>query len=217
MLTAIINQPEFSYFIIASLLLIIAPGPDILFLITQSLNHGAKAGFLTALGLASGNLIHTAAAAFGISAILQTSDVAFTSLKLIGTAYLLFLAYPLLISTNPQRSIHSTIKTNPTRASFYNKGLLLNILNPKIALFFLAFLPQFVPSTSTQQPIEIIFLGILFTVIVVIIFTSISLITAKTKKPLYISSINRNLFNRLTAVIFILLAVNLFLSSQPLV
>jgi threonine/homoserine/homoserine lactone efflux protein len=210
-----INQPEFSYFIIASLLLILAPGPDIIFLVTQSIKHGAKAGVLTALGLASGNLVHTAAAAFGISVIIQTSEIAFEGLKLLGTGYLLYLAYGLLTSNKSNRSNQNHVTPSNDRISFYKKGLLINVLNPKIALFFLAFLPQFVPSTSTQQPIDIIFLGILFTVMVIVIFGSISLITAKIKHIIHIKSASYNFFNKLTAIIFILLAINLFLSGQP--
>ena len=207
-----ISQPEFSYFIIASLLLIIAPGPDMIFLITQSFNNGSKAGFLTALGLASGNLIHTAAAALGVSLIIQTSEIAFTGLKYIGMAYLLYLAYQMIKSDNPSNQEQEIL--NCGYASFYKKGLLINVLNPKIALFFLAFLPQFVPSSSTQQHIDTIFLGILFTAMVVIIFGGISLLSARIKKTIHINSVSYKLFNWLTAIIFILLAVKLALLSQ---
>ncbi len=209
-----INHPELNYFIIVSLLLIIAPGPDLTFLITQSFNHGAKAGFLTALGLASGNLMHTVAAALGISVIMQTSEIAFTGLKYIGVSYLLYLAYQSLASFNPNKSNQHQETLNNGYTSFYKKGLLLNVLNPKIALFFLAFLPQFVPSTSTQQHFYIIFLGIIFTIMVVIIFGSISFLASRVNNTFHMNSISYKLFNRLTAITFILLAVNLFLSSQ---
>lgn len=208
-----IDQPEFSYFVITSLLLIIAPGPDIIFLITQSLNHGAKAGLLTALGLASGNLIHTTAAALGISLIIQTSEIAFTGLKYIGAGYLLYLAYKILTSSNTNNK--KPIDTNQRYTSFYTKGLLINTLNPKIALFFLAFLPQFIPSSSTQPHISIIFLGMVFATLVAIIFGSISIITARYKNITLIKSVNYKSINRLTAIIFILLAINLALSGPP--
>ena len=209
-----VNQPEFSYFIIASLLLIVAPGPDLTFLITQSFNHGAKAGILTALGLASGNLVHTAAAALGISVIIQASEIAFTGLKYAGVGYLLYLTYQSLTSFNPNSSNQNQKTLNNGYASFYKKGLLLNVLNPKIALFFLAFLPQFVPSTSTQQHYFIIFLGIIFTIMVVIIFGSISFLVSRVNNIIHINSVSYKLFNTITAVIFILLAVNLALSSR---
>jgi threonine/homoserine/homoserine lactone efflux protein len=208
-----INQPEFSYFIIASLLLIIAPGPDIIFLITQSLKHGSKAGFLTALGLASGNLIHTAAATLGISLIIQTSEIAFTSLKYIGVVYLLYLAHQALTSNRSSSQSQVTLKYR--YASFFKKGLLVNALNPKIALFFLAFLPQFVPPTSTQQHFDIIILGIIFSTMVAIIFGSISILAARINNTIHIKLINYKSFNWLVAIIFILLAFNLALSEQP--
>ncbi len=208
-----INQPEISYFIIASLLLIITPGPDIIFLITQSLNNGSKAGFLTALGLASGNLVHTAAAALGISLIIQTSEIAFTSLKYIGVGYLLYLAYQMLTSNNLSNLNQVKLKSGYT--SFYKKGLLINVLNPKIALFFLAFLPQFIPVSSTQQHIDIVFLGVLFATMVAIIFGSISLLAARIKNITHVKSISYKIFNKITATVFILLAFNLALSNQP--
>jgi threonine/homoserine/homoserine lactone efflux protein len=207
-----ISQPEFSYFIIASLLLIIAPGPDIIFLTTQSISNGPKAGFLTALGLASGNLVHTAAAAFGISVLVQTSTLAFNSLKFLGAAYLLYLAYQIITSDKSTNQQAITPADNPI--SFYRKGLLINVLNPKIALFFISFLPQFVPASSTHVHIDIIILGIVFTTLVILIFGSVGLLAGRIKQAININSVNYSYFNWIIAVIFIFLAINLALSSQ---
>lgn len=207
-----INQPEFAYFIIASVLLIIAPGPDIIFLITQSIRHGSKVGLFTALGLASGNLVHTAATALGISLLIQTSTLAFTSLKFIGAAYLIYLAYQMTTSNkapNQQQVIES-----PNNISFYRKGLLINVLNPKIALFFIAFLPQFIPTSSTHQHIDIIILGIIFAFMVILIFGSIGLFAGRIKNMIYLKPKSHAIFNRIIAFIFILLAINLLVSSQ---
>jgi threonine/homoserine/homoserine lactone efflux protein len=209
-----ISQPEFSYFIIASLLLILSPGPDIISLITQSFNYGAKAGFLTALGLASGNLVHTAAAALGVTIIIQTSEIAFASLKFIGVGYLLYLAYRLLSSCHLRSANKSQVKANNGYTSFYKTGLLINVLNPKIALLFLALLPQFVPSASTQQHLDIIFLGISFATMVAIIFGGISLLVPSINITTHLKSVSYNIFARVNAAIFILLAINLALSSQ---
>ncbi len=206
------SNPELGYFIIASLLLIIAPGPDIIFLITQSLNNGAKAGFLTALGLASGNLIHTAAAALGISVLIKTSTLTFTSLKFLGAAYLLYLAYSVITPDEPPDK--QFIAPSGREISFYKKGLFLNVLNPKISLFFLSFLPQFIPTSSTNQHIDIIFLGILFTIMVTIIFGGIGLLTGTVEQKFHMESLQFKFFNWVTAFIFILLAINLVLSSQ---
>lgn len=207
-----INQPELAYFIIASILLIIAPGPDIIFLITQSIRHGPKAGLFTALGLASGNLVHTAATALGISLLIQTSRLAFISLKFLGACYLLYLAYQIVTSNNSpdqQQTIES-----PSSISFYRKGLLINLLNPKIALFFIAFLPQFIPISSTHQHLDIIFLGILFSLMVTLIFGSIGLSAGKIKNIIHLEPKNHSIFNKLIAFVFVLLAINLLLSSQ---
>ncbi len=205
------SQPEIYYFIISSFLLIISPGPDNIFLVAQSIRFGPQAGLFTALGLASGNLFHTAAAAFGVSLIIQTSTIAFTVLKILGVLYLLYLAYQLLTSRQPNAKNSSEQFQN--YISFYKKGLLLNILNPKIAVFFLAFLPQFISTTTDQQHIDMIFLGILFTSMVALIFGSISLLAARFKNIIHTKYLKYIFLNRLTATIYILLAINLALSS----
>ena len=127
-------------FIPASLLLIIAPGPDILFVVAQGVSSGKRAGFFTALGLALGNSVHTLAAALGVSLIFKTSVVAFTAFKIAGTVYLFYLAYKAikhrkdLMKMNEQdtKPIHHLI----------GKGFLMNVLNPKVALFFSLFYPS---------------------------------------------------------------------------
>ena len=205
-----INQPELSYFIISSLVLIVAPGPDIIFLITQSINNGPKAGLFTALGLASGNLVHTAITVIGIAVIIQASTLALTSLKLLGATYLLYLAYK-TVTTDKSLTENKT-KTMHADASFFTKGLLINIFNPKIALFFLAFLPQFIPPSSTQQHLTIIFLGMLFSLMVTIIFGSIGLFAGRINKVIRMRSASNQYFNWIIASIFCLLAINLLLS-----
>ena len=200
---------ELSYFIITSLILIITPGPDIIFLITQSIVNGSKAGLLTALGLASGNLAHTVAAALGVSIIFQTSALAFTTLKLVGIGYLIYLAYRLLIINQSPDQISP--KHFISNTSFYKRGVLLNILNPKVALFFLAYLPQFITDASTQPHIEIIILGGIFTLLVVIVFGSVSLLAVTLKNIIHINSISYIAMNRITAFIYILLAIYLAL------
>ena len=139
-----------SYFIITSFLLTIAPGPDIIFLVTQTFNHGPKAGFPTALGLTFGNLIHTLLAAFGVSLIVQASEQAFTVIKILGACYLLYLAYEVIVTKSAQVNNHIDL----SRRSLFIRGVLMNLLNPKVILFFIAFLPQFV-SPGAQKSIMI--------------------------------------------------------------
>ena len=207
-----INQPELAYFVICSILLILAPGPDIIFLVTQSTRHGPKAGLFTALGLASGNLIHTAAAAFGISVIFQSSALAFNALKYLGVSYLLYIAYQIIRKNNSPNN--SQLATIDKGVSFFTHGFLMNVLNPKVALFFLAFLPQFVSDGSPNIWVEILLYGILFTSLVVIIFGSIGLFSGKLSEYIHDSLFAHKYFQLVIAAIFISLAVRLIFLRQ---
>tara|TARA_R110002049_G_scaffold252263_1_gene426816 strand:+ start:128782 stop:129408 length:627 start_codon:yes stop_codon:yes gene_type:complete len=206
------SQPELTYFIITSCLLIIAPGPDIVFLITQSVRHGPKAGIFTALGLASGNLIHTAAAALGISTVFQNSVTAFSILKYLGVCYLLYLAFQ--VFTNADSHDDLQFDSCKKGISFFIRGFLMNVLNPKVALFFLAFIPQFVSIGSINIGLEMLFYGVLFTSLVIIIFGSIGLFAGKLYKRAPTGLITHQFFRLLIGSIFISLAVRLFL-LQP--
>jgi len=203
-----INPPELAYFIISSILFIIAPGPDIIFLITQSIRHGPKAGLFTALGLASGNLIHTSAAAFGISVIFQSSEFAFTALKYLGVSYLLYLTYQIITQEN---SIDShQLDSTEKGIAFFARGFLMNVLNPKVALFFLAFLPQFVSTGSTIIWVEMLCYGILFSLLVVVIFGNIGLLAGKLYERAPVNLFTRKYVRLVIGAIFISLAVRLF-------
>jgi len=155
-------------FIPASILLIIAPGPDILFTITQGISNGRKSGVITALGLSAGNSVHTLAAAFGVSVIFKTSIFAFNILKIAGVLYLFYLAVMAIRNRNNLFTLDDGNGTN--HRGLFLKGFLMNILNPKVAIFFLAFLPQFVNAGSGSVPIQMIMLGIIFMILVAIIF-----------------------------------------------
>lgn len=159
-------------FIGSSILLILAPGPDVVFTITQGLTNGRKAGFITAMGLCLGNSVHTLAAAFGLSVIFKTSEVAFVLFKTLGALYLFYLAYKAIKHRN------DPIAVNPDSKNVNHKGLLLkgffmNVLNPKVALFFLAFLPQFVNADYGNIPLQMILLGFVFMGLVAVIFGSL--------------------------------------------
>lgn len=201
-----ITSPEFIYFIIASTLLTLAPGPDIIFLITQSINHGSKSGFITAIGLASGNLIHTMAAALGISLIFQTSPLALQLLKIFGVIYLLYLAYETIRNSQAE-------KPKPLRdsrgISLYLRGVLMNALNPKVALFYIAFLPQFLIENGPPAWQQMIFYGIVFTTLVIIIFGSIGLLAGHINTYLSIQKRNIHWTRWITAGVFLSLAIHL--------
>ena len=148
-------------FVVSGILLNLTPGQDTLYIVGRSVSQGRRAGLLSVLGIASGSVIHTLAAAFGLSAILATSAEAFTVVKLIGATYLVYLGARLLFerSTAPGETREFT----PERSwTIYRAALFTNVLNPKVALFFLAFLPQFVAPNSESRILSFLFLGSVF-------------------------------------------------------
>ena len=167
-----IEQQQLIYFIAASVTLTLLPGPDILFVLTQSISQGGKAGIATASGLCTGVFVHTTAAALGISALVYKSALAFEIVKYAGAAYLLYLAWQALRESGELISSAPVRETNAV--ALYKRGIFMNVLNPKVALFFLAFLPQFVNIDSGNIPVQMIFLGIIFMVQAWLIFSAIS-------------------------------------------
>lgn len=153
------------------------PGPDNLFVLAQSITQNKKAGIATSLGLCSGLLVHIFAAAVGISAILYKSSFAFTIVKLIGAAYLLFMAYEAF----KERNESSKLQNQPSRTYFslYKKGIVMNVLNPKVSLFFLALLPQFIDHQAGSPTFQMFLLGLVFIVQALIIFSLISVYSGK--------------------------------------
>ena len=145
-------------FIAASFLLCLAPGPDNIYVLTQGMTKSKKAAIVTTLGLTSGLIIHTSAAAFGISVIFQTSEIAFNIVKYVGAAYLLYIAYQAFKYRNEKLDL-SVQNSSSELKKLYFKGFIMNILNPKVSIFFLAFLPQFVNTASGNVPMQMITLG----------------------------------------------------------
>ncbi|MGF1588365.1 MAG: LysE family translocator [Pleurocapsa sp.] len=147
-------------FLLAAISLHLLPGADTLYVVARSLAQGRKAGIVSVLGISTGSLIHTTAAAFGLSAIFATSAIVFTIVKLVGATYLMYLGIEMLINRNSPEDIDITIK-NKNLFAIYRQGILTNVLNPKVALFFLALLPQFVAPTA-NYPMIFVFLFRLF-------------------------------------------------------
>ena len=200
------------YFITASMALTIAPGPDIIFVITQSISQGKKAGIATALGLCSGILVHTTAAALGISAILHQSAIAFQILKYAGAIYLLFLAWKALKEGEHLLPTGSVRQYN--LLTLYKRGILMNILNPKVSLFFLAFLPQFVTPKAGDVAVQMILLGLLFMLQAVAIFTTIAIFSGSIGKKLLGKPKLAKYINLTKAAIFAFIGVNLAFTSR---
>ena len=155
-----IEPAKFILFVTVSWALILAPGPDMLYVITRGVTQGRKAGMLSAVGVICGILVHTTAAAFGLTLILQTSALAFMLVKYLGATYLIYLgvkAWRDKSSFNVQTSAPST-----SFSKVFWQGVLSNVLNPKIAIFFLAFLPQFVDKGSSHVTLQMVILGLTF-------------------------------------------------------
>jgi len=147
-------------FIAAALVVLAIPGPAVLYILTRSLSQGRRAGLVSVLGLSTGALVHVAAATVGLSAILLTSATAFTAVKLLGAGYLIYLGVRTMFGRR-QPVGDSTPRSHATQRIFTD-GVLVSILNPKIAIFFLAFLPQFVDPSRGPVPQQILLLGLLY-------------------------------------------------------
>ena len=144
-------------FLLASFVLCLVPGPDNIYVLTQGMTKSKKAAVITTLGLTTGLIVHTTAAAFGISVIFQTSEIAFNMVKYLGAVYLLYLAYQAFICRNKPLVLSVQNSSNELK-KLYLKGFIMNILNPKVSIFFLAFLPQFVTPENGNIPFQMIVL-----------------------------------------------------------
>jgi threonine/homoserine/homoserine lactone efflux protein len=154
------DLPSLTLFVVASWLLIITPGPDSLYVLTRGIAHGKQAGLVSALGVTVGIVVHTLAAAFGLAVVLQTSAIAFLVVKYVGALYLLYLGVKTL-SDRSSLNLVSERKPRDLRVLF-GQGVLSNVTNPKIALFFLAFLPQFVRPENGHAALQMLVLGLIF-------------------------------------------------------
>ena len=152
---------HFGLFLAAGILLNLTPGPDTVYILGRSIAQGREAGVASALGISLGSIFHTCAAALGLSAILATSALAFGAIKLLGGAYLIFLGIRLLLDRRKQLSLPANFRRRTTLAAF-RQGVLTNVLNPKVALFFLAFLPQFIDPASNMKIAAFVALGLTF-------------------------------------------------------
>ncbi len=149
-------------FLLATLALNVTPGPDMLYVIARSVGQGRMAGIASSLGIGVGCIVHTVAVALGLSALLRSVPIAFDVVKYAGAAYLCYLGVRTLISKGDlAMGAHSRVKRDTLAAIFF-QGVVTNVLNPKVALFFLAFLPQFVSAARCPVILQVITLGLLF-------------------------------------------------------
>lgn len=193
-------------FALASLLLALAPGPDNLFVLTQSALSGRLAGLAVTLGLCTGLLVHTSAVAFGVAAIFQVSALAFTLLKLVGAGYLIYLAW------QAWRAPAAALQGGGSAASLaklYRRGILMNVTNPKVSIFFLAFLPQFADPARSPLWLQIVLLGGVFIVATILVFGGVACLAGSLGSWLGRTPRAQLVMNRLAGTLFLGLALKL--------
>jgi len=199
-------------FIAASAALAIAPGPDNLYVLAQSALHGHRTGLLITVGLCTGLMVHIGAVALGVATLVMTSVTAFTVLKIFGAAYLLYLAWCAFRAGSALVPQSAGPALRPLAS--YTRGVIMNISNPKVAIFFIAFLPQFADPSRGPVAMQILLLGAVFMLTAIVIFAAICLAAGRIGPWLKKSYRAQAVINRLTGTVFVLLAFRLVLSRQ---
>lgn len=199
-------------FIVSSILLNITPGSDTIYILSRSIFQGQKAGVMSVYGIVSGSLVHTLLAGLGLSLILMQSALAFNIVKWIGAAYLIWLGIRSIMAKQEASPAIQAVTTQSNR-KIYFQGMMTNVLNPKVALFYLAFIPQFVSPEQTYGAIPFILLGLTFSTTGILWCMLLVLFSSKMAKRLQSSRISTYM-NKITGGIFILLGLNLLRTSR---
>jgi threonine/homoserine/homoserine lactone efflux protein len=207
-------------FVVSGLLLNITPGPDVLYIIGRSTTQGRRAGAVAALGIGAGALVHVTAASLGLSALLAASATAFLVVKMIGAAYLVYVGVSLLRSAKADPAdgnpADGPAKTYPAASlrQIFMQGFLTNMLNPKVALFFLAFLPQFVTADAPFKPIALLLLGLIFDVNGTVWNLLVAWSAGSLSRHIAGGSSFRKWFDRSVGALFVCVGVRLALSGE---
>ncbi|MBA4328365.1 MAG: lysine transporter LysE [Polaromonas sp.] len=214
-------MPDFQHlllFIAAGWLLNLTPGPDVLYIVTNALRSGVRAGMVAGLGITAGCFVHIFAAAVGVSALLATSATAFTVLKWMGAAYLLWTGIKILFSRRPQattdlRAVAASEPQRPLKAVFIG-GFWTNVLNPKVAIFFLAFVPQFIAPDAANPALAFALLGVLFNINAIPVNTGWALVAAWMARR---DAVQRGMhwLDRAAGLMFIGFGIRLALTDNP--
>ncbi len=208
---------DLALFIVSGLLLNIAPGPDSLLIMTRSASQGWRAGSAAALGIGGGTFMHIFAAALGLSAVLATSATAFTIVKLIGAAYLLYMGANLLFSKKSVQ-VETATSSLPSARFTYRKiffqGFLTNVLNPKVAVFFLAFVPQFIAADASNKALAFIVLGCIFNFNGMLWCHFLAVTSAFASRRMRINRTLALWLNRVIGTVFISFGIKLALANR---
>lgn len=206
------DSTQIVFFIVTSLILIITPGPDMLLVMSRSIAMGQKAGIATAAGVSVGLLGHTLLATLGLGAILQTSAILFATLKFIGAAYLVYLGIKAFRAPLPTFETSETAKIS-FRGLFF-QGAFSNLSNPKIAIFYFAFLPQFVSTENTETTTVIFFLGVFFAVLTFFVKAPVAFFSGKLSGWLRSNTIVQVWLNRICGGVLVGLGLRLAFETR---
>ncbi len=198
---------NFEVFVLSGIILNLTPGIDTMYILGRSISQGRKAGVLSVFGISTGIAVHTLLVSFGLTTVLARSIIIFNIIKFIGAVYLAYLGIRSLISSAENFSVED--KKKDTMLRIYGQGILTNLLNPKVALFILAFLPQFVDPTNHFGPIPFLILGFTFTATATIWTLIVAIFSSQVTKKLHDNPAVTNMLNKLTGVLFIGLGLSL--------
>jgi len=198
-------------FIIAGLLLNITPGADMLYILSNTIQKGFKVGVVATLGINVGCLFHVFLAVVGLSAILQTSVLAFTIVKYIGVLYLIYLGISMFLKNNNTKQVDSSINETKSLKKVFLNGVLINSLNPKVAIFFITFLPQFIDVNSQNQSLGLLILGFVFIFFGAFTSIAIAYLSLKISGRFTYTSLLTSFLKKIVGFMFIALGIKLAL------
>ncbi len=204
---------NFITFVLTSFLFILSPGIDTIFILNKTATQGKQWGIYATLGITTGVLVHTTFAAFGLSLIIAQSAMAFNIVKYLGAAYLIFLGIIKLFSSKGIVRNEDQHKQTPV-VKTYLSAVFTNVLNPKVAIFFLAFFPQFIESQYLRSPLPFIILGCVYALIGLIWFIALTLFAGSFSQKLKASPAITNWFNKFSGLVFIFMGVKVAFTKR---
>ena len=197
------------FYITSVIIFTLIPGPDLIFLITQGLTKGRKEAVFTAFGLSFGCLFHTTLVSAGLAVVFKQSEIAFNILKVLGVIYLFYLALKAYINAE-----NFSLSTDNSSGAGFLKGVLMNVLNPKVILFYLAFLPQFVSPDTDKIALHLMCLGLIFAVIALTVLTLVAILSSKLHQILLSNANLMIIINKISAFVLLILAIILAFASH---
>ncbi|WP_117884648.1 LysE family translocator [Aureibaculum luteum] len=198
-------------FIAATALLAIAPGPDNIYVLITSIADGVKYGLATVFGLISGCIIHTTLVALGVSTIIKDNENLFLALKIFGASYLMFLAYKVYKSSS-NINLTTDVKVEKSMFQLFKRGFIMNVLNPKVSIFFLAFFPSFLFSKELSTVIQFFILGFIFMAVSLIVFSVIAILSGQIAKGLNQNKNMGRFLKWLQIIVFVGIAIFILFS-----